>query len=130
MFGAIRDGALNSLALDTYTSMDRPHSRERRISWALNPEPFLLALQRAGVDVEAWMRELLGGGRPKLVHTVLNRHLAADDNQRAEDAQPAAVITFALFLVERQSRHDVQVDDGLDLQHECEEKAAIDPRDR
>lgn len=79
VFGSIRDGALRSLGLKSFVTDPgdgETPSRDRELAWALTPEPFLFALQRAGVDVKNWLHDLLGGGEPSVVHAVLQQHVA------------------------------------------------------
>ena len=40
---------------------------------AMFPEPFLFELHRAGVDVDAWLGQVLGHGEPNVVHVALAR---------------------------------------------------------
>lgn len=80
LFPTIRDGALANLDLRRYVEdpdPDEKPSRQRELAWSLTPEPFLGALQQVGIDVDAWLHQLLAGGVPGVVHEVLGRHLGA-----------------------------------------------------
>lgn len=66
MFNAIRDRLLRQLGLDSY--LTGGDAGEPGIAAGLAPEPFLQALDRSGVQVTAWLEEVLGGSRPNAVH--------------------------------------------------------------
>ena len=74
LFGWIRDQLLVQLGLDRYVPPSRPEAprtEQQQAAAGLVPEPFLLALQRGGVDVAAWLRGTLAGGEPNAAHVAL-----------------------------------------------------------
>jgi hypothetical protein len=79
MFGPLRDELLRQVGLDRYLPpsdgrTDDPAAAGRHaVAQGLAPEPFMLALREAGTDVQGWLHEVLGGGRPNAGHLTLAR---------------------------------------------------------
>jgi hypothetical protein len=72
VFDWLRDAILDQLGLGGYvTGPAGPDSRIAEVASGLVPEPFMLELSRAGVDVQAWLRAVLSAGEPNAAHHAL-----------------------------------------------------------
>lgn len=79
VFKGLRDEILHQLKLDPYVpdraDGDPRVSAKRKALWqvaaGLMPEPFMLELSRAGVDVQSWLSNVLSRGQPNAVHHAL-----------------------------------------------------------
>jgi hypothetical protein len=82
LFVELRDHVLSELGLDAYapsSSVAAP-TPERLIAEGLVPEPFMLALQNAGVPVASWLSDVFAGATPNGVHVVLAQLAAGGAN--------------------------------------------------
>lgn len=72
MFDWLRDEVFHQLGLDSYVApRNGPATPASKIAAALAPEPFMLSLTRADVDVHAWLHAVLGRGRSNAAHKVI-----------------------------------------------------------
>ena len=76
MFPAMRDEILRQLGLDRYIpggeSADDPATAKyRQVTVGLTPEPFMLALKQARLEVGRWLAGILRHGSPNAVHSAL-----------------------------------------------------------
>jgi len=74
LFNEIRNGAIQQLGLDRYLespTLENVGRASIEIVNGLAPEAFLHALQQCDVDVSAWLRLVLSGGRPGTAHSIL-----------------------------------------------------------
>ncbi|MGD0063980.1 MAG: SIR2 family protein [Streptosporangiaceae bacterium] len=79
VFNWLRNEILHQLKLDRYvpdlTDSDPRVSAKRKALWqvaaGLVPEPFMLELSRADIDVQSWLSEVLSAGRPNAAHRAL-----------------------------------------------------------
>ena len=70
VFDWLRDAILDQLGLGGYVpGAGGPDSRMTDVASGLVPEPFML--ERAGVDVQAWLRAVLSAGEPNAAHRAL-----------------------------------------------------------
>jgi hypothetical protein len=78
VFNSVRDEVLVQLSLAEYAAgSSRGDPELVAVAAALAPEPFMLELTKADVDVQGWLEEVLGGGEPNAAHVALAR-LAAN----------------------------------------------------
>jgi hypothetical protein len=78
VFDWIRDEILHQLGLDSYVQPPGGALDGRAaVAAGLVPEPFMLELSRAGVDVQKWLEMVLSAGQPNAVHRVLAQLTAA-----------------------------------------------------
>jgi hypothetical protein len=80
LFGQIRSELLAQLGLHGYVPPPRredPRTERQQVADGLVPEPFLLALQRGGVDIREWLQGALTGGSPNGAHVALAQLAAA-----------------------------------------------------
>jgi SIR2-like domain len=72
LFDRLRDEILQQLGLDTFVG-DSPAADDTKVEVArgLAPEPFMLDLTLAGIDVERWLDAVLGRGRSNAAHHAL-----------------------------------------------------------
>jgi hypothetical protein len=76
MFLAIRDEILHQLELDRYIptwdpDADAGTAKYRQVAAGLNPEPFMLALKQADLEVGPWLAGTLRAGSANAVHHAL-----------------------------------------------------------
>jgi hypothetical protein len=72
LFDWLRDAILTQLGFDTFVAgTPRSNPRDVMVAQALAPEPFMGDLKAGRVDVERWLSEVLGRGRPNAVHQTL-----------------------------------------------------------
>lgn len=74
LFNEIRDEAIKQLGLARYLASLAPENvghASIEIVKGLAPEAFLHALEQCDVDVSAWLRVVLMGGRPMMAHLIL-----------------------------------------------------------
>jgi len=85
LFDWLRDEILCQLGLSRYTppsaGATAPLSARRKVlvevAGGLVPEPFMLALSEAGVDVQSWLSAVLSAGQPNAAHHALAQLAAA-----------------------------------------------------
>jgi hypothetical protein len=79
VFAALRDEILRQLDLEHYcppqqdparTDPPRP-SEQQRVALGLAPEPFMLALRRAGIEIVPWLHRTLSTGKSNAAHDAL-----------------------------------------------------------
>ena len=68
VFDWLRDEILHQLELD---HMPGRMGTMAEVAAGLVPEPFMLELSRAGVDVQRWLSQLLTAGKPNAAHHAL-----------------------------------------------------------
>ena len=78
VFNGLRDEILHQLKLDRYVpdaNYDPLVNAKTKALWqvasGLVPEPFMLELSRAGIDVQSWLSTVLSAGRPNAAHHAL-----------------------------------------------------------
>ena len=71
VFAAVRDEILSQLGLNEYIPSRARNTVQTRTAERLAPEPFMLALDRAGVPVESWVKRVVARGAPNAVHHAL-----------------------------------------------------------
>jgi SIR2-like domain len=72
LFDWLRDEILRQLELDAYVAGSaRADPAKVVVARGLAPEPLMLDLTLAGIDVAGWLSAVLGGGRPNAAHQVL-----------------------------------------------------------
>lgn len=73
LFFEVRDHILAEFGLDAYAEAAGYASltTERRVAEGLVPEPFMLALQRAGVALAPWLSDVFAIHHPNAVHWVI-----------------------------------------------------------
>jgi hypothetical protein len=78
VFNGLRDEILHQLKLDRYVpdaNYDPRVNAKTKALWqvasGLVPEPFMLELSRAGIDVQSWLSTVLSAGRPNAAHHAL-----------------------------------------------------------
>lgn len=69
LFNRLRDEILGQLKLDAYVA--GADSEKIRLAAGLTPEPFMLALSQAEIQVEQWLTKVLGRGEPNAVHRLV-----------------------------------------------------------
>lgn len=77
-FDPIRDALLDQIGLPGLAHGGLGAGQAwQRIATGLNPEPFLLAVNRAHLNVQGWLDQILSAGDPNAVHHVLAQALQA-----------------------------------------------------
>jgi len=72
VFDWLRDEVLNQLGLSGYVpGSGSADLRLVEVASGLVPEPFMLELSRAGIDVQAWLGAVLSAGEPNAAHHAL-----------------------------------------------------------
>lgn len=85
VFNWLRDEILQQLGLDRYvpagdganSAVDDEQVAWRAVASGLIPEPFMLELSRADVDVQSWLKAVLSAGQPNAAHHALAQLAAA-----------------------------------------------------
>jgi SIR2-like domain len=69
LFNWLRDEILHQLRLDAFVECSPAADKTKvEVARGLAPEPFMLDLTLAGIDVESWLCAVLGRGRPNAAH--------------------------------------------------------------
>lgn len=78
LFDWLRDEILHQLGLDAFVH-DSPTADSAKVAVArrLAPEPFMLDLALAGIDIESWLGDVLARGQPNAAHRTLAALAAA-----------------------------------------------------
>lgn len=72
LFDWLRNEILDQLGLDAFAARSAKAGSARvAVASGLAPEPFMLVLTLAGIDVQSWLKQVLGGEQPNAAHRAL-----------------------------------------------------------